>query len=48
MAIPQPPAVPRPAVPAAGRAASYWPLIMVFTVLVAVAALLVMYFALKH
>lgn len=48
MALPQAPPAPRPPVPGSGRAASYWPLITVFTVLFAIAALLVMYFALKH
>jgi hypothetical protein len=48
MAFPQAPPVPRPAAPPPGRAASYWPLITVLTVLFAIAALLVMYFALKH
>lgn len=47
MAAPQLPQVPRPPAPSP-RAASYWPLITVLTILFAVAALLVMYFALKH
>jgi len=46
VAFPQAPKVPLPSPP--GRAASYWPLITVLTVLCAIAALLVMYFALKH
>jgi len=48
MTVPQAPPVPRPPAPPSGRAASYWPLITVLTILFAVAALLVMYFALKH
>jgi len=48
LAAPQAPPAPRPPAPAAGRAASFWPLITVFTVLFFIAALLVMYFALKH
>jgi hypothetical protein len=48
MAMPQAPAAPRPPVPASGHAASFWPLITVFTVLFFIAALIVMYFALKH
>jgi hypothetical protein len=48
MALPQVPPVPRPAAPLPGRAASNWPLITVLIVLLAIAALLVMYFALKH
>jgi len=48
-AAPAPPAVPRPAIPAAPpKAASLWPLITVLTVLLAIGAMLVMYFALKH
>jgi hypothetical protein len=40
------PAAKPPAAPA--KAASYWPLITVLTALVAIAAMLIMYFALKH
>jgi hypothetical protein len=42
-AVPQPPAVKAPAGPT-----SYWPLITVLTILLAVAIILIMYFALKH
>ncbi len=43
------PAVPRPAFPpAAAKPASFWPLIAVLTILIAIGAMLVMYFALKH
>ena len=46
---PAPPPVPRPAIPAmAPKPASIWPLITVLTVLLAIGAMLVMYFALKH
>jgi hypothetical protein len=48
MAVPQAPPAPRLSAPPPGRAASYWPLITVLTILFAIAALLVMYFALKH
>lgn len=46
MALPQAPPAPRP--PAKGSASSYWPLITVLTALLAIGALLIMYFALKH
>jgi predicted tellurium resistance membrane protein TerC len=46
---PAPPAVPAVPAPAAPpKAAGFWPLIVVLTVLFAIAAMLVMYFALKH
>jgi hypothetical protein len=53
-APPPPPAVKLPAAPApplpasAPKPAGFWPLIVVLTVLLAIAGLLVMYFALKH
>lgn len=44
-----PPPMPKPpAPPAVAQLASYWPLITVLTVLIAVGAMLVMYFAFKH
>jgi hypothetical protein len=51
MKIPPAPAVPAMAAalpPVAPKAPSFWPLVVVFTVLLAIAALLVMYFVLKH
>jgi len=46
---PAPPAAPAVAAPAAApKLASFWPLIVVLTVLFAIGALMVMYFALKH
>ncbi len=43
------PAAPKPpAAPALPRAASIWPLVTVLTILIAVGAMLVMYFAFKH
>jgi hypothetical protein len=46
--LPAPPALPAAAPPVAPKGASFWPLVVVFTVLLAIAALLVMYFVLKH
>ena len=50
MKFPPAPAVPAapPAPAAAPKLASFWPLIVVLTVLFAIGAMLVMYFALKH
>jgi hypothetical protein len=48
LAVPPPPALARPAAPPMPGLASYWPLITVFTILLAVGALLIMYFAFKH
>jgi len=45
-APPAAPAVPAPVAPP--KAAGFWPLIVVLTVLLAIGAMLVMYFALKH
>jgi hypothetical protein len=45
-AVPALPAAPVPAVPP--KAAGFWPLIVVLTFLLAIGAILVMYFALKH
>lgn len=48
-AVPAPPPAPRPAAaPAPSRPASLWPLVTVLTVLIALGAMLVMYFAMKH
>jgi hypothetical protein len=55
--LPKPPATPKLAVPPAPKPpkvglpeppVSYWPLILTLTVLFFIAALLVLYFALKH
>jgi hypothetical protein len=45
-APPAAPAVPAPVAPS--KAAGFWPLIVVLTALLAIGAMLVMYFALKH
>jgi hypothetical protein len=45
-AIPAAPPVPAPAAPP--KASGFWPLIVVLTVLLAIGAMLVMYFVLKH
>jgi hypothetical protein len=45
-AAPAFPAAPAPAAPP--KAAGFWPLIVVLTVLLAIGAMLVMYFVLKH
>jgi hypothetical protein len=46
-AAPQLPPPPGPPASPAG-VGSYWPLVTVFTILIAIGALLVMYFALRH
>ena len=46
--MPAPPAMPQAAAPAAGKAGAMWPLITGLTILLAIAAMLVMYFVMKH
>ncbi len=48
-AMPAAPVIPKPAIPSsAPKPASMWPLITVLTVLLAIGAMLVMYFVMKH
>ena len=46
--MPGPPAMPQAAAPAAGKAGAIWPLVTGLTILLAIAAILVMYFVMKH